>query len=254
MRKPVRLPTADWILPPIIAHRGASRAAPENTLAAFGRAADAGARAVELDVALTADGIPVVLHDETLKRTTNGKGSVARKPLDALKKLDAGSWFSARFAGEPVPTLAEAVVLILERRMALNLEIKPTRGLDAETAERTVAILNELWPRTAPLVISSFSAKSLQVARKSAPHWPRGLILDAVPPDWAKRLAALECVSLHCNAKSITPSLVEEVHAAGYRLLAWTVNRLPTARRLFRAGVDGIFTDDPAKMIGAFGR
>lgn len=253
MLKPVRRPAADWILPPIVAHRGASRVAPENTLAAIARAADDGARAVELDVALSADGVPVILHDETLNRTTNGKGSVARRTLAELGRLDAGAWFGARYAGEPLPTLAGAVALILERRMALNLEIKPPRGLAEATAERAVEVLKAGWPKSAPLVLSSGSMASLAVARDLAPHWPRGLILDRVPPDWAARLASLGCVSLHCNAKSVTPSLVAEVHHAGYRLLAWTVNRLPTARRLFRSGVDGIFTDDPAKMIAAFG-
>lgn len=253
MRKPVHVPAVNWILPPIVAHRGASRVAPENTLAAIARAADLGARAVELDVALSADGLPVILHDETLDRTTDGHGSVARKPLAELKLLDAGAWFGKRFAGERLPTLAEAVALILERKLALNLEIKPTRGRDAATAESTIDVLKTSWPTEAPLVISSGSSQSLSVARDLAPHWPRGLILDAVPPDWAEKLAAFGCVSLHCNAQSVTPSLVEEVHAAGYRLFAWTVNRLPAARRLFRSGVDGIFTDDPAKMIAAFG-
>jgi glycerophosphoryl diester phosphodiesterase len=252
MKKPIRASAADWSLPPIIAHRGASRVAPENTLAAIARAADAGARAVELDVALSADGVPVILHDETLNRTTDGRGSVARKTLADLRTLDAGAWFGKRFKGERLPTLAEAVALILERKMGLNLEIKPTRGAAAATAENAIGVLKSSWPGKAPLVISSGSAVSLDVARDVAPYWPRGLILDAVPPDWADRLAATGCVSLHCNARSVTPSLVEEVHEAGYRLLAWTVNRLPTARRLFRAGVDGIFTDDPAKMIAAF--
>jgi glycerophosphoryl diester phosphodiesterase len=236
----------------LIAHRGASALAPENTLAAIARAAELGARSVELDATLSRDGVPLLLHDETLNRTTNGKGPVAAQPWAVLARLDAGAWFSRKFAGEPPPTLAQAVTLIRDRKMALNLEIKPSRGRDREAAERSLAVLREAWPDGMPLLISSGSAASLEVARDTAPDWPRGLIVDAVPSDWRDRLAGLGCGSLNCNAVSVTPSLVDEVHAAGYRLLAWTVNRVPQARRLFRAGVDGVFTDQIARMIAAF--
>lgn len=245
-------PSARWMLPRVIAHRGASAMAPENTLAAIALAAELGARAVELDVMLSRDGIPVIIHDETLDRTTSGTGPVAAQPMDSLARLDAGSWFSPAFAGEKLPTLTQAVALILERGLALNLEIKPSRGRERETAHHALAEMAEIWPAGAPLVISSASVAALEVARDAAPAWPRGLIADTVPPGWRDVAATLGCVSLHCNAASVTRSLVDEVHAAGYRLLAWTVNRVPRARRLFRSGVDGIFTDQVARMIAAF--
>ena len=241
-----------WPLPRIIAHRGASAAAPENTLAAIALAAGLGARAVELDVTLSRDAVPVILHDDTLERTTDGAGPVAAVPYERLAQLDAGSWFSREFAGEKVPTLAEAAALIRARFMAFNLEIKPSPGREAETAERALAVLAGVWPPDAPLVISSASPASLAVARDGAPRWQRGLIVDRVPRDWRARLAAQGCVSLHCSAAAASPALVREVHAAGYRVLAWTVNRTGRARRLFADGVDGIFTDQVAAMVASF--
>lgn len=243
----------DWILPGIIAHRGASIEAPENTLAAIARAAERGAGGVELDVAISADGVPVILHDDTLDRTTNGRGPIIDQPYPALAALDAGAWFSAEFHGERVPTLAAAAALILDRDMALNLEIKPPPGHDKETAERAIAVLTACWPSYGRLLISSFSVEALKEARDLAPHWPRGLITGAPPADWRDVMKSLGCVSLHCSASSVTPSLVEEVHKEGYRLLVWTVNEASKARKFFASGVDGIITDDPGKLTSEFG-
>lgn len=242
----------DWILPRIIAHRGASMEAPENTLAAIARAADRGAGGVELDVAISADGVPVILHDDTLERTTNGTGPVVTLPYSTLADLDAGSWFAPEFGGEPLPTLAAAASLILERNMALNLEIKPPPDHDEQTTEQAIAVLTACWPSYGRLLLSSFSIKALEVARQLAPQWPRGLITGTPPANWRDILASLDCASLHCSASSVTPSLVEEIHKEGYRLLAWTVNDAAKARKLFALGVDGIITDDPATMTREF--
>jgi glycerophosphoryl diester phosphodiesterase len=244
---------SEWKLPRLIAHRGASIEAPENTLAAIARAADRGAGCVELDVAISADGVPVILHDDTLDRTTDGTGPVVDQPYPALADLDAGSWFSTDFKGEPLPTLAAEAALILDRRIALNLEIKPPPGHDRQTAERTIAILSACWPSYGNLLLSSFSVEALEVARNLAPHWPRGLITGPPPANWRDIMSSLECASLHCDAPSVTPSLVAEVHEAGYRLLVWTVNHVERARKLFALGVDGIITDDPATLSAEFG-
>jgi glycerophosphoryl diester phosphodiesterase len=237
----------------IIAHRGASAVAPENTLAAIARAADLGARSVELDVMLSADGVPVIIHDTDLARTTDGTGPVAAQSHESLARLDAGSWFDAAFAGEGIPSLADAVTLILDRDLSFNLEIKPSPGEDRATAAGAIALLAETWPEDAALVLSSASIEALAVARDTAPRWRRGLIADVPPPDWRDVLADLGCASLHCAAPTATPSLIEAVHDAGYRLLAYTVNRPAKAATLFKYGVDGIFTDDPAAMIARFG-
>lgn len=237
----------------IIAHRGASAAAPENTLAAITRAAAIGARSVELDVMLSSDGVPVIIHDTDLARTTNGTGPVAAQDYESLARLDAGSWFDSAFADERIPALAAAVSLILDKNLALNLEIKPSPGEDRATAARAIDIVTGLWPDDAPLVLSSASRESLRAARAAAPHWPRGLIADIPPSNWRDLLAELDCVSLHCAAATATPSLAEQVHGAGYRLLAYTINRPAQAAALFKIGVDGIFTDDPAVMLAEFG-
>ncbi|MBT5048605.1 MAG: glycerophosphodiester phosphodiesterase [Rhodospirillaceae bacterium] len=250
---PAATAKTDWALPRLIAHRGASIEAPENTLAAIARAADRGAGGVELDVAISADGVPVILHDDTLDRTTNGTGPVIDQPYPALAQLNAGSWFSKEFDGERLPTLAAAASLILDRRMALNLEIKPSPGQDRRTAERAIAVLTACWPSHGRLVLSSFSVEALEIARDLAPHWPRGLITDAPPANWREMLSSLDCASLHCAASSVTPSLVEEIHQEGYRLVVWTVNNVAKARKLLALGVDGIITDDPATMTAEFG-
>jgi glycerophosphoryl diester phosphodiesterase len=174
----------DWSAFRIIAHRGASAVAPENTLVALSRAADAGARSVELDVMLSADGVPIIIHDTNLKRTTNGTGPVASHSFDAISQLDAGSWFGADFAGERVPTLSDAVDLIVGRKMVLNLEIKPSPGEDKETAARAINVLSETWADPATLVLSSASIESLEVVRDAAPQWQRGLIAKLPPANW----------------------------------------------------------------------
>ena len=237
----------------IIAHRGASAVAPENTLVALTKAADLGARSVELDVMLSGDGVPIIIHDTNLDRTTSGAGPVAAQPYETLAQLDAGSWFGKAFSGEKIPALSDAIFLLLRCNLALNLEIKPSPGEDRETATKAIETLSETWPSAATLVLSSASIEALEVARDLAPQWRRGLIADIPPPNWRELLAELGCVSAHCAASVATPSLIEEFHEAGYKLLAWTVNRPATAATLFKNGVDGIFTDDPASMIANFG-
>ena len=244
--------TDDWSDFRIIAHRGASAVAPENTLAAIARAADLGARSVELDVMLSADCVPVIIHDTDLARTTNGTGPVAALPHESLARLDAGSWFGETFAGEKIPSLADAITLVLKCDLALNLEIKPSPGEDIATASRAIELLAETWPHATTLVLSSASIEALAVARDAAPQWRRGLIANIPPTGWPEVLADLGCASLHCAASTTTPSLIEAVHEAGYRLLAYTVNRPAIAATLFKNGADGIFTDDPAAMIAEF--
>jgi glycerophosphoryl diester phosphodiesterase len=243
----------DWSKFKIIAHRGASAVAPENTLIAIAKAAELGARSVELDVMLSSDGVPIIIHDTALDRTTNGTGPVAAQSYEALARRDAGTWFGDAFAGEKIPTLSDAIDLILDRKMALNLEIKPSPGEDRATARSAIEHLAGKWHDPTTLVLSSSSMGSLEVARDTARQWRRGLIVDVPPPHWRDVMANLQCASVHCAASAATPSLVEEIHAAGLKILTWTVNRPAQAATLFKNGVDGIFTDDPATMIAKFG-
>lgn len=248
------MPTHPAHLPPVIAHRGASGTVPENTLAAFARAAELGAEAVEMDVVLSADGIPVILHDADLARTTGGPGRVAETPFAEIRTRDAGAWFDAAFAGVRVPSLDEALACVADHRMALNLEIKPTPGRAASTAERAAEALARLWPRELGLVVSSARPASLTAFAAALPGVELGLITGAVPARWRARLAGLGCASLHVAHDRLTPTKVAAVSGAEIRLRAYTVNDPARAAELLDWGVDGIFTDFPERMAQVGGR
>jgi glycerophosphoryl diester phosphodiesterase len=225
----------------LYAHRGASAEAPENTLAAFRRALEAGADGIELDVHLSADGVPVVIHDDTLERTTDGRGPVARSSLAVLRELDAGSWFAPDFSGEPLPTLEETLHL-LAGRLRLNIEVKEAR------AGMAVVELLRQFPQ-ADVVISSFDHGLLARLRRIDPDLPLAVLLDR--GDWHRALARAE--ALHACAFHPYVALVGRPLLAACRHLqlpvyAWTVDAPGRARTLMRAGVAGLFTNDPAGL------
>jgi len=228
----------------VIAHRGGGSLAPENTLAAIRKGKNLGFEGVEFDVMLAADSIPVLIHDETLERTTSGRGAVARTPLAELEALDAGSWFSAAFSGEPVPSYADAVRLCLDLGIWANVEIKPAAGAERETGRIVAAMSADLWQRAsvAPL-LSSFSVAALEAAAAAAPGLKRGLLASEIPVDWRDRLVQLGCVSLHCDYRPLTQARAQAVKEAGYALLCYTVNDPATACELFAWGVDAVVTD-----------
>lgn len=237
----------------MIGHRGSPRTAPENTLASFRQAARDGATWVEFDVSLTSDGRAVIFHDDDLDRTSDGSGPLAATPFDALRNLDAGSWFSSAFAGEPVPTLEEALELFTELGLSFNMEIKPDRGREVETAEVALTIARECWPAEAPApLISSFSRASVAAAKEVQPGWPRDLLFDRVTDDWKELGAQLDVISFGANHQHLTAEMVSAIHEAGYGVMAYTVNDLDRAHTLKSWGVDGIFTDNPAAMLKAF--
>jgi glycerophosphoryl diester phosphodiesterase len=238
------------VLSPVIGHRGAAADAPENTLASFREAARQGARMVEFDVRLSRDGRAVVFHDDTLERTSSGLGRVADHDLAALQALDAGGWFAPRFAGEPIPTLEQAVAVCLDLGLAVNIEVKPDRGREAETARIALAAAAALWPagRPPPLV-SSFAPACLEVARAVVPHWPRGLLVGRVPRDWRARAARLACVAVHADHRSLDAAAVARIKAAGLAVLAYTVDDAGRAAQLWGYGVDAVFADRPRDFI-----
>ncbi len=233
-----------WPHPRIVAHRGGGTLAPENPLAPIRKSRSLGFAAVEFDVMLASDGVPVLIHDETLERTTNGSGSVALIDSGALAHLDAGRWFAPEFAGEAVPLFAEAAALCIELGLWTNVEIKPAKGAERATGRAVAALSAGLWRNalSAPL-LSSFSVEALEAARETAPSLPRALLVGEIPRNWRARLAALACVSLHCDYRKLKLEQVESVREAGYALLCYTVNEVETARLLFEWGVDAIFTD-----------
>lgn len=233
-----------WPYPRWIAHRGAGKLAPENTLAAFKRGAHHGYRMFECDVKLSADGVPFLLHDDSLDRTTNGSGMAGKLPWQVLSKLDAGSWHSAQYAGEPLPRLARIARYSLAHGYFLNIEIKPTPGLESITGTAVAHEAARLWKgATVPPLLTSFEVPALQAARTAQPQLPRGLLLDKLPHDWLDTARQLQCVALVCRHELWNTDTVSQARKAGFRLLGYTVNDQISVRRLNALGLDGIITD-----------
>ena len=238
---------SNWPYPRWIAHRGAGQLAPENTLAAFRLGASHGYRMFECDVKLSADGVPFLLHDATLARTTQGHGIAGEQPWEALAKLDAGSWHSAEFSGEPLPTLETIARYCLEHGYFLNIEIKPTPGLDAATGTavaNAAARIWEVWGEAAvPPLLTSFHPEALEAAQAAQPHLPRGLLLDQLWTGWLETALSLDCVAIVCKHLLWDTSSVLQAKSAGFRCLSYTVNDEASAQRLIDLGADGIITD-----------
>jgi glycerophosphoryl diester phosphodiesterase len=234
----------NWIYPKWIAHRGAGKLAPENTLAAFKLGASHGYRMFECDVKLSADGVPFLLHDDTLNRTTSAKGTAGGLAWSQLAQLDAGSWHSRSFAGEPLPTFANIAQFCLKNGYFLNIEIKPTPGQEAETGKIVAEHATRLWQNDEfPPFLTSFSAKSLGAAQAAAPHLPRGLLLDNLWKGWLETALVLDCAAIVCNHALWDTSSVTQAKSAGFRCLSYTVNDEWAAQRLLDLGTDGIITD-----------
>ena len=233
---------ADW--PLWIAHRGAGKVAPENTLAAFRVGAAHGYRAFECDVKLSADGVPFLLHDDTLDRTTPEQGVAGLRPWDELSRLDAGSWHSRTFAGEVLPSLGAIAAYVQRNAFALNLEIKPTPGQEHATGVAVGQACLGLWAAAeSPLLFSSFRPDALQGARESAPTIPRALLIDTLWPGWFQMAQQLACVAVVSNHRLMDAALLSQIHGAGLRALCYTVNEVADAQRLVALGIDGIITD-----------
>ncbi|MBI3514161.1 MAG: glycerophosphodiester phosphodiesterase, partial [Proteobacteria bacterium] len=226
--------------------------APENTLAGFRAAAAAGARWVEFDVKLTRDGVAVLMHDETLERTTNGRGRVAETPLAAIAALDAGAWFGAGFRDERVPTLLEAFAELGRLGLGANIEIKPCPGRADATAAAVVAAVAAHWPAALPPpLVSSFAPECLAMVRDRAAHLPRGLLVGRLPQDWRRQVEALGCASVNLGRRHASAAAIAEVLASGLALVMWTVNEAVEAARLLAAGASAIITDRPDGLMAA---
>ena len=234
-----------WPYPRLIAHRGGGSLAPENTLAALKLGASLGYRASEFDVKLSRDGVPFLLHDAKLERTTSGTGIAGEFDWPVLAGLDAGAWHSPEFRGERLARLDEVARFIAGSGLMANVEIKPTPGLEAQTGRAVARACAELWAGIpVPPLLSSFAYESLAAARDEAPHLPRGWLIETPAEADFGRLDRLEAVSLHCSHKAISPELLARVHEGGRRVMAWTVNDAEQAERLLGWGVDGLFTDN----------
>ncbi len=243
---------APWPYPRWVAHRGAGKLAPENTLAAFRLGAHHGFRMFECDVKLSSDGVPFLMHDATLQRTTNaraklgaGNSAVAGDhPWGALSQLDAGSWHSRAYAGEPLPTLDAVAAYCIRNGYCLNIEIKATPGLERHTGEVVAQHAARLWQGQAvPPLLTSFDPESLEGARATHAELPRGLLLDILWKGWLETALTLDCVAIVCNQVLWDPSSVTQAKSAGFRTLSYTVNDESEAQRLIGLGLDAIITD-----------
>ncbi|MBW1215537.1 glycerophosphodiester phosphodiesterase family protein [Pantoea allii] len=230
----------------LIAHRGAPLLAPENTLPSFQAAVEHGATWIEVDVKLTKDMHPVIIHDDAVDRTTNGKGYVANLTLDEIRSLDAGVRYGHIFKGVKVPTLAETVGFVLDKGIGLQLEIKPTSGQEIETAEIAITQLKSLWPAgEKKLFISSFSELSLQVAAKIMPDVPRGLAVCVPPKDPAALLARTDCQILHFLGDFATDDDLQRLSHSGIEFAIATINDPALARKYIDAGAQTVLSDIP---------
>jgi glycerophosphoryl diester phosphodiesterase len=233
----------NWPYPTWVAHRGAGKLAPENTLAAFRLGARHGYRMFECDAKLAADGVVFLMHDAKLDRTTNARGIGGDRPWGELAQLDAGGWHSRAYAGEPLCTLANLARFCLANRCFLNIEIKPTPGAERRTGEVVAREAAQLWAGAVPPLLTSFQPESLAGARAAAPELPRGLLLDTLPADWLQLAQRLDCVAIVCNHALWDASTVAAAKAAGMKCLSYTVNDEWAAQRLMALGTDGIITD-----------
>ncbi len=246
--------------PEVHAHRGGAGLAPENTLAAFRKALELGVDLLEMDLHVTRDGAVVVIHDDTLDRTTDGRGAVSAQNLEALKRYDAGARFGHQFSGERIPTLREVVDLVQasgKTRVRLNLETKFARGQEGKPAdfeERVLAILRETGfvERT---ILQSFFHPSLVKMKALEPRLKLAVLVGREQPkDPVELVRQLGADFYSPNHQQVTSSLVGDLHAAGIPVITWTVNEAADAKRLLDAGLgdlpgDGIITNFPDRMV-----
>ncbi|MCP5366817.1 MAG: glycerophosphoryl diester phosphodiesterase [Hyphomicrobiales bacterium] len=238
-------------VPAVMGHRGAMGHAPENTLASIRTGAALGATWVEFDVKLTLDREVVVIHDDTLDRTTDGHGAVAVRTLAELAGVDAGGWYAPAFAGEPLPSLAQTVRLLAELHLGANVEIKPTPGRGRLSGEVVAAFLRDHWPRDARgLMISCFWPETLAAVRDTVPGIPTALLTFDIADGWRDQLAGLGCSAYHVSHTALTAERVAAVRDAGFALRAFTVNDPDRARTLYDWGVESIVTDYPERLTG----
>ena len=237
----------------IFAHRGLCQRAPENTLAAFRLAHEAGCRWIELDVDILADGTPVILHDSTLDRTTNRSGSMYRITRDDLKEIDAGAWFSPEHAGEPIPTLAQVVEFLNETGLNCNIELKANEAGAASSltlVNNTLRDVEKLDPGC-EIILSSFSPLLLAEAHRRAPNYAIGVLFEqaTIRRDWRSVLELCGASYIHLEDHALATQQISLARSAGFEVNVWTVNSRARANELLHAGVSGIFTDRADEML-----
>ena len=242
-----------WPYPKTIAHRGAGKLAPENTLAAIRHGVMLGYRATEIDVKISGDGTLLLMHDDTTNRCSDGRGRVAAKTWHQLALLDAGTWHSKEFAGEPIPTYWRVAKYCIANGVLLNTEIKPCIGRERETgaavALETQALFSDPAQSGLKPLLSSFSTDALIAARDAAPEFARAHLFDnPLPADWLARCKAVGAIALDANWRTLSREIVAEANANGLRVACYTCNDLAEAEKLWSWGVDSVITDAVDKI------
>jgi glycerophosphoryl diester phosphodiesterase len=233
------------------AHRGASAIAPENTIAAFRAAAEQGAKWVELDVALSADGELIVIHDDSVDRTSSGKGNLGKLTAAQIATLDGGSWFNPNYAGERIPTLGAVIQALGEFALNINVEIK--QHPHHQSLDQLVnAVHAEITRRPAhmQIMISSFDPECLKAMHRLAPDLELAMLWDRVPDNWEALLAQIPATSIHAHFKGLSIGLLEQTAAKGIKVRAWTSNDPLELVSFWRAGLTGVITDNPEIYLG----
>lgn len=232
----------------VVAHRGASGHAPENTLAAFRRAVELGASFIETDLQLSRDAHFVAIHDETLERTTSGTGPVHERTLAELRQMDAGSWFGSDYSGEKIPTLEEVLEFARQKDVVFYLELKPCAAWGAEHA--LVGALRQVG-EIARAVVLSFDGGTLGMLRKLEPTLMTGLLAESMSDDPIGTAVKVGARQLAVRGDLVTPALLAEARKADLQVVSWTINHPAHMRALVDAGVDGIITDYPERLLPA---
>ncbi len=240
--------------PPVIAHRGASAYAPENTMIAFTKAMQLGLKWIEFDVMQAACGEPIIFHDELLDRTTNGRGEVHHYPYAYLRTLDAGSWFDPFFAGETIPSFKQLLAFLEWNQATLNLNIE-IKALPETEEQLIIRVLEEVSAsaisKKINILFSSFSFQALHILRHYAPESQLGMLLYQWEPGWQSLCDSLNCVSVHVDQEIMTASAATEIKSMDKQLLCYTVNEPKTALKLYDWGVDAVFSDVPDTILAA---
>ena len=219
-------------------------------MAAFRLAAESGTQWIEFDVHLTRDGVPVVLHDDTLDRTTDGKGAIADMSWADVQKLDAVSWFDKRFKDERIAHLNDVLRFALERNLRPMIELKPSPGRAQATTMVTLMEASTIWPRShPPPLVLSFDREALGIAEKFQPHWRRGLSFEHWEDGWREEAAKVGAEAIVMDADFLTADRMNSLSRGGLAILVYTVNDPVRAKQLLNQGARAVFSDNPKELV-----
>ncbi|EPJ43947.1 MAG: hypothetical protein OFPI_41120 [Osedax symbiont Rs2] len=236
------------IVTPITAHRGLSSLAPENTLSALRLAAEHGVQWVEIDAIACGDGTIVMWHDNSVDRCSDGSGAMSQHSAQSIKQLDCGSWFSEQYRGETMATIEEAILLIKELGLGLNLEFKLYENSVETVVAPVLALLNQHWENFDKLIISSFDQPALEYCHSQQPELQLAKLYEKIPDNWLQQMQAINAVTCHCDYSVLQQSQVAELHLAGYEVYCYTPNDTSAVEQHWEWGIEGIITDYPQKF------